>query len=322
MATAALSCKDHARALLNFEQRIWMMEDTSRPTIDDQAPNQPQDSSTEEDLRRYYESVHQIYSEIDEPDGMEGISTKIPSPSILHQIREHESTGRWTSAQSCWEVELQRQPDELRSHVGLLRCLKNLGHYGTYPYSCAFPVLWLIYNKSFPPKDSLRTHIIGVLQTHPAWERDLAPFTVESSLVSNDWQGLTRAVQIGSPDSPEIIFGKVIETMLTCDEETINKTMDDARIRLGNQLLGSSRKDVYRRVYDSVVYLHILHEVPLIDSVCKMIHSPNAILPTQDRLFSGGSLMRTLESRIDAISPAFRHREQVLRLRRAAFQLR
>jgi serine/threonine-protein kinase ATR len=62
---------------------------------------------------------------------MEGISTKILSPSILHQIREHESTGRWTSAQSCWEVKLQQKPDDAANHVGLLRCLRNLGHYGT-----------------------------------------------------------------------------------------------------------------------------------------------------------------------------------------------
>ncbi|KAG0147580.1 hypothetical protein CROQUDRAFT_76465 [Cronartium quercuum f. sp. fusiforme G11] len=300
MATAALYCKDHARALLNFEQRIWKLEESTGTTaLHGHPPNAIRDTSTEEQLRQYYESVHQIYSEIDEPDGMEGISTRIPAPSILHQIREHESTGRWTSAQSCWEVELQRQPDELRSHIGLLRCLKNLGHY-----------------------DSLRTHIIGVLQNHPTWEGDLAPFTVESSLVSNDWKGLTRAVQIGSPDSPEIIFGKVIETILTCDQATIDRTMEEARIKLGNQILGSNRNDVYRRVYDSVVYLHILHEVPLIDGVCRRIHSFDALLPTEDRLFSGGTLMRTLESRIDAISPAFRHREQILRLRRAAFQLR
>jgi serine/threonine-protein kinase ATR len=51
-------------------------------------------------------------------------------PSLEHQIRQHESTGRWTSAQSCWEVRLQQSPDNLDFHLGLLRCLRNLGHYG------------------------------------------------------------------------------------------------------------------------------------------------------------------------------------------------
>lgn len=130
LATAALCCKDHARALLNLEQRIWLLEESRDKAKADIVTIDAHDSSVEDELRNYYERVHQIYSEIDEPDGMEGISTKIPAPSILHQIREHESTGRWTSAQSCWEVELQKQPDELGSHIGLLRCLKNLGHYG------------------------------------------------------------------------------------------------------------------------------------------------------------------------------------------------
>jgi serine/threonine-protein kinase ATR len=84
-------------------------------------------------LQPYYERMHNIYAELNEPDGMEGISTSIISPSIQHQIREHEMTGRWTSAQSCWEVQLQLHPEEPGSHLGLLRCLRNLGHYGTCP---------------------------------------------------------------------------------------------------------------------------------------------------------------------------------------------
>ncbi len=73
-----------------------------------------------------------LYAELDEPDGMAGISTKVLSPSLEHQIREHESTGRWTAAQSCWEVRLQQEPDNIEPHIGLMRCLKNLGHYGMF----------------------------------------------------------------------------------------------------------------------------------------------------------------------------------------------
>jgi serine/threonine-protein kinase ATR len=131
IASAALYCKDHARALLNIEQQIVKLEGgqvaSGQSMIVDEAPDE---ISPQEQLQKYYEKAHEIYAAVDEPDGMEGISAKITAPSIPHQIREHESTGRWTSAQSCWEVQLQRHPDELRSHLGLLRCLRNLGHYG------------------------------------------------------------------------------------------------------------------------------------------------------------------------------------------------
>lgn len=114
---AALTCKAYARSLLNFESHIV-------------AQHAQKGLDTDKDLQVYYENLHECYAHLDEPDGMEGISTKILAPSVLHQIREHESTGRWTSAQSCWEVKLQQKPDDPTNHVGLLRCLRNLGHYG------------------------------------------------------------------------------------------------------------------------------------------------------------------------------------------------
>ncbi|WRT68452.1 uncharacterized protein IL334_005428 [Kwoniella shivajii] len=117
MANAALQSKAYARSLRSFEERIVSLRSEKRENSE---------------LQTYFERVHQIYSELDEPDGMEGISAFVISPSLEHQIREHESTGRWTSAQSCWEVRLQQSPDDVALHVGLLKCLRNLGHYGDW----------------------------------------------------------------------------------------------------------------------------------------------------------------------------------------------
>jgi serine/threonine-protein kinase ATR len=130
MANAALQSKAYARSLRSFEQRLYQLKRVQK--------------RQDQDLQEYYERIHQIYAELDEPDGMEGISTFVIAPSLEHQIREHESTGRWTSAQSCWEVRLQQDPDDVSLHVGLLKCLRNLGHYGesehhgqsAYQYSC------------------------------------------------------------------------------------------------------------------------------------------------------------------------------------------
>lgn len=116
VAQAALETKAFARALMNFEQQILIRQSFN---------------SSEDDLQPYYERLHQIYAQLDEPDGMQGVSSKVLAPSLDHQIREHESTGRWTSAQSCWEIKLQNSPDDIELHLGLIRCLRNLGHYGT-----------------------------------------------------------------------------------------------------------------------------------------------------------------------------------------------
>ena len=115
IAKAAFECKSYARSLMNFEKQIVSLSNSG---------------TSVDDLQGYYDSLHEIYSHLDEPDGMEGISAHITLPSIQHQIRQHESMGRWTSAQSCWEVLLQQSPNNLDHHLGLLRCLRNLGHYG------------------------------------------------------------------------------------------------------------------------------------------------------------------------------------------------
>ena len=115
MGKAALQCKAYARSLMNFERHILTLQERSL---------------RHKDLPAYYEKLHEIYAHLDEPDGMEGISTKILSPSLEHQIRSHEINGRWTAAQSCWEVRIQQDPENVEYHLGLLQCLRNLGHYG------------------------------------------------------------------------------------------------------------------------------------------------------------------------------------------------
>lgn len=124
MAKAALQCKAYARAMMNFERQIVALRERAPP------------ASTKE-LTPRYERLHEIYAHLDEPDGMEGISMLILSPSLEHKIRQHESTGQWTAAQSCWEVRLQQSPDNFEFHLGLLRCLRNLGHYGSC-FVCSF----------------------------------------------------------------------------------------------------------------------------------------------------------------------------------------
>lgn len=117
LATAAFQCKAYARALMTLEQLITERKERN---------------FNESQLQPYYDRLHTIYANLEEPDGMEGISTKVISPSLDHQIREHESIGRWTSAQSCWELKLQQEPDDISLHLGLLRCLRNLGHHGKH----------------------------------------------------------------------------------------------------------------------------------------------------------------------------------------------
>ncbi|GAA5955223.1 hypothetical protein JCM3765_003250 [Sporobolomyces pararoseus] len=268
---AALNCKSYARALLNFESHIVDRRAQIGSAVDNEA-------------QVYYEYLHQCYADLDEPDGMEGISTKILSPTIAHQILEHESTGRWTSAQSCWEVELQKKPDVAENHVGLLRCLRNLGHY-----------------------DSMRTHIMGLLSSRSDdldWERILAPFNIEASLFVGDWQGVEDTLNVPDLEGPEAAFGRVLCAMRAGDQAQVDKAFFEAREQLGGPIVAAGRES-YRRVYDSVVHLHVLDEL-------KTIHESRDV---------PDKLVKTLKDRLDCTSPSFRAREPILNLRRTALRL-
>ncbi|CAL1700250.1 unnamed protein product [Somion occarium] len=277
MAKAALRCKAYARALMSFEQQIVVQLGHYHT------------ASTA--MQTQYEQLHEIYAHLDEPDGMEGISTLILSPSIEHQIRQHESTGNWTSAQSCWEVRLQQSPDDLASHLGLLRCLKNLGHY-----------------------DTMRTHVKGILTRYPAWQPDLLGFQIESEWVVDDWDEVEGLIAKSETPTVPVAFAQILLAMRSGDTRSISDVLSNARKVAGAPLTSAGTKG-YKRVYDAILDLHLMHELD-------MIHQAINGEP-QDENFDGRlqTLHRRLLSRMESTLPAFRVREAVLGLHRTAFSL-
>lgn len=265
LAQASLRCHAYARSLLNFEYRIRELRAARAP---------------EHHLQPYYETLHEVYASLDDPDGMEGISTCVLAPSLEHQIREHESTGRWTSAQSCWEVELQQRPDEPHLHLGLIHCLRNLGHY-----------------------DTLRTHIRGVLAVHPEWQPQLAPFQVEGACILADWDAVRTLVARTRQDAPQLAIARVLLAMHSRDGAGVVAALHAARRTLGRPLIGLGQP-TYSSIYEDVTRLHMLREL-------EMIWQADAL--------GGGALEHSLTARFHAAQPSFRTREPLLSIRRSAF---
>ncbi|KAF9567437.1 hypothetical protein CPC08DRAFT_22231 [Agrocybe pediades] len=282
MAKAAFQCKAYARALMNYEQQIVVMQE--------RGVNQTQ-------FPAYYEKLHEIYANLDEPDGMEGISSLILAPTLEHQIRQHESTGRWTSAQSCWEVRLQESPDNVEFHVGLLRCLRNLGHY-----------------------DTLRTHVIGVLTRHPEWESNFSSFQVESAWMVGDWADVQKLVDRVESDTPPMVIARVLLAMRTGDNERIQDALSHARSVLGSPITAAGIKG-YRRSYEAVLNLHMTHELELIHQITSTFNPDSQYTQSQGRLRTMADLSKEFADRLNITYPTFRTREPLLSMRRTAFIL-
>ena len=112
----AVDCKSYARALFHWEQHIREFKA----------------SKTNDDLEPLYERLQDIYTQIDEPDGIEGISAHLQVLNIDQQVLEHRKAGRWTAVQSWYELLLTEKPHDLDVQLSLLTSLKESGHHGLY----------------------------------------------------------------------------------------------------------------------------------------------------------------------------------------------
>lgn len=114
----AVECKSFARALFHWEQYIREERNNAQLTGYTIA------------MEPLLERLQDIYTQIDEPDGIEGISAHLHVLNIDQQILEHRKAGRWAAAQSWFELKLAENPDDIDVQINLLTCLKESGQHG------------------------------------------------------------------------------------------------------------------------------------------------------------------------------------------------
>ena len=111
----AVECKSYSRALFYWEQHIRDVRG--------------KDDSAETNTA-LLQRLQDIYTQIDEPDGIEGISAHLHVLDIDQQILAHRKAGRWTAAQSWYEIKLAENPENIDTQLNLLTCLKESGQHG------------------------------------------------------------------------------------------------------------------------------------------------------------------------------------------------
>lgn len=113
----AVECKSYSRALFYWEQ--YIRQQRGRTRDNDLAQLEP-----------LYQRLQDIYTQIDEPDGIEGISSQLHVLNIDQQMLEHRKAGRWVAAQSWYELQLNKTPEDSDIQLNLLTCLKESGQHG------------------------------------------------------------------------------------------------------------------------------------------------------------------------------------------------
>lgn len=121
IAERALESNDYARALFFLEQHLQNNAYTIDLTTDLPAPDE---------RSQMLGKLQDIYANIDEPDGLDGISAHLHALDINRQILSHKKAGRWTAAQTWYELQLVETPGNVEVQMDLLDCLKQAGQHG------------------------------------------------------------------------------------------------------------------------------------------------------------------------------------------------
>ena len=272
MAEASFLCQAHARALMHFELHL-RSERLVRP------------EATQ--LQSLFERLQLLYSKLDEPDAMEGVAMTFPNLSLEGQILEHERAGRWSDAQTCHELALQRAPTELSHHLGLLRCLGNLGHHAT-----------------------VLQHVRGVAAEWPAWRIDLnGQFGIEAAWRLSQWDSVDRLL-VECREAPawptaasfEARVGELLCSVVRNERPIFWKLLEDLRDERRGPLAAASMES-YQRGHDYVVHLHVLQEI---ETVVAAVWAGQPL----------SSATSQWDARLRLTQPSFKVRSPILQVRK------
>lgn len=287
----AVECKSFARALFHWEQYIRQEKD--RPELLGQSS----------DLETLYERLQDIYTQIDEPDGIEGISSHLHVLNIDQQILEHRKAGRWTAAQSWYEILLNEKPDDVDVQVNLLHCLKESGQYGKV--SCQS-----MREMSLTLVDVLLNQVDGLLESHSATSK-LLPFAIQASWVAGKWAKLRKYVSLSSnplESDFDIGLGSALLALHDKDLDHFSEAVQKLR-QNSARILSTTNTASLQACHDVVLRFHALAEVEAISGARTAADRDREVV------------LENMGRRIDVLGAFLSEKQYLLGLRRAAMQL-
>ncbi|KAK6518484.1 serine/threonine-protein kinase M1, variant 2 [Arthrobotrys conoides] len=264
----SIQCQSYSRALFYWEQYM-------RKCRSEQA-----------NMETLYTQMQSIYSEIDEPDGIEGISTKLSVVNIEQQILEHRKAGRWLAVQSWYEHLLKERPTDIDLQYGLLSSLKESGQHET-----------------------LLVHMEPILSLHNSLLYRVLGFGIESAWRSLNWNKLEVLLQ-QCPDqtSFDVTIGRTINAFRNGDKNTLEGIIHTGRDQLVRSMTISGTNSI-RSSHEILFQFQVLAECQYITSTI------------QEGSIDEAAFKHNMDARLTLLGPSHREKQYILALRRALLSL-
>ncbi|MCJ1313521.1 serine/threonine-protein kinase M1 [Agyrium rufum] len=268
----AIDCKSFSRALYHWEQHIR-----------DQRGLHPGDEKILEPL---YKRLQDIYTQIDEPDGIEGISAHLQVLSVDQQVLQHRNAGRWTTVQNYYELLNSERPNNPDIQISLLKALKESGQYD------------VLLNQvgAFQLSGSISAHVI--------------PFAVEASWATGKWENLKNYLSMSNAEISgdfNIRIGKAFAAFRGGDITEFSRSVEILRLDVARSLTFGNTSALHA-CHDPMLKLHVITEIEAIIGVDK------------EKDFSRSDLLTNLDKRLDVLGAFSSDKQYLLGIRRAAIQ--
>ncbi|KAK4181386.1 hypothetical protein QBC36DRAFT_366889 [Triangularia setosa] len=274
LSQRAVDCNEYARALYFLEPHL--------ENLDKNKPREP-----EEDYR-LRDSLQNIYTQIDDPDGLEGVSAHLGTVTLDQQALNHRKAGRWTAAQTWYEIRLAESPEDTDIQVDLLTCLKESGQH-----------------------DVLLNYVEGMKRS-PATVNRIVPFAVEASWATGRWETLEKYLGLYNAGDVSEIFDLGVGQALLClkkrDMGGFKEHIQILRDKVAGSMTYSATSSL-RACHKAMLRCHVLSDLEMIASNKSLGSGDNQVV------------LATLDRRLQVLGAYVGDKQYLLGVRRAAMEL-
>jgi serine/threonine-protein kinase ATR len=280
IANRAMNCGSDARALFHWEHHIRQKRSL--------VPNNRLPKADEE----LYERLLDIYSQIDEPDGLEGISAHLNVLTEEQRAINHSKAGRWTAAQAWYELKLADEPLAESVQTDVLRCLRETGQYiALQKYA-----------------DSFRKTGTNLASPSDRSNIQLA-LAVEASFMNADFASLRAYVPSTAIESEQSANVGIAKILLSAHDKPHESLLEDIRNLRGHITKGLSfgATSSLQTCHDELSQLHVLYEIETLANIVQL---------------EVPKLTQRLSRRLAAVGSYSQNKQYILGIRRAVMGLR
>ncbi|KAL9238429.1 hypothetical protein vseg_012850 [Gypsophila vaccaria] len=294
LAEASLRCHAYARSLMYFESHVREKSGSFNPAAEKSGTFQDKDISY----------LMEIYSGLDEPDGLSGLASLRKSVSLQDQLLINKKAGNWAEVLTSCEQALQMKSTLVQRHSDVLNCLLNMCHL-----------------------QAMVTHVDGLISRIPKYRKAWCMQGVQAAWRLGRWDLMDEYLDGADKESLnccisennasfDMDIAKILRSIINKDKFGV-----DEKIALSKQALiaplAAAGMDSYTRAYPFVVKLHMLKELEEFHDMLEGQSFTEDSFHLKDEVFM--EVTQSWESRLKFTQPSLWAREPLLAFRRFVF---